>query len=79
MKQTVLLFLIAVGLMSCKELGLKNEYFTHQVKDVKEDDYFTSTYKKPPAFVRFTIKGYLTHEILYHERELVTDSFISCR
>ena len=79
MKQTVLLFLIAVGLMSCKELGLKNEYFTHQVKDVKEDDYFTAEYKKPPAFVRFTIKGDLSHDakILYDEKELAADTVSS--
>jgi hypothetical protein len=79
MKQTVLLFLIAVGLMSCKELGLKNEYFTHQVKDVKEDDYFTTTYKKPPAFVRFTIKGDLSHDakIIYAERDLAADTISS--
>ena len=79
MKQTLLFFLIAACLMSCKELGLKNEYFTHQVKDVKEDDYFTTTYKKPPAFVRFTIKGNLSHDakILYHEKDLATDTVSS--
>jgi hypothetical protein len=62
MKKTVLLFLITASLMGCKELGLKDENFTHQVEDVKGDDYFTIENKKNPAFVYFTIEGELSHD-----------------
>lgn len=62
MKETVLLFLIAAGLTGCETLGLKDEKFIHQVKDVKQDDYFIIENKKTPVFVRFTIEGELSHD-----------------
>lgn len=63
MNKTVLLFLVTASLMGCKELGLKDENFTHQVEDVKVDNYFTFENKKVAASsVSFSIEGELSHD-----------------
>jgi hypothetical protein len=74
MKQSILLFLVAASMMGCEELGLKDEKFTHLVRDVKEDDYFIIENKKQPAFVRFTIEGELSHDAKLFWKDTAPDA-----
>lgn len=63
MKKTILLFLATANLVSCKELGLKDENFTHEVVDVKRVDYFTVNNKSlAVSSVSFSIEGELSHD-----------------
>ncbi|MCE7061962.1 hypothetical protein [Dyadobacter sp. CY343] len=62
MRQTLLLFFVAAGLIGCEALGLKDEKFYHQVTEVNKDDYFIIENRKQPTFVFFTIEGDLSHD-----------------
>jgi hypothetical protein len=76
MKQSVLLFLMAAGMFGCKELGLKDEKFDHQVPDVGKEHYFVIENKKQPASASFSIEGELSHDakILWSGSEPVADT-----
>lgn len=76
MKQTLLLFLATASLTSCESLGLKDEKFTHEVKNVGEDEFFTFENKKQPSFVFFTIEGELSHDakLLWRDHMPETDT-----
>ncbi|MCE7038731.1 hypothetical protein [Dyadobacter sp. CY312] len=76
MKQALFAILLASGIMGCETLGLKDEKWTHQVKDVKNNDYFTIDNKGPAASVTFNIEGELSHDarILWYYEEPDADT-----
>jgi hypothetical protein len=76
MKQTLLLFLIIAGLTGCEQLGLKDEKWTHHVKDCSRQDYFIIENEKQAVFVRFNIEGQLSHDakLLWSDRTPGADS-----
>jgi uncharacterized GH25 family protein len=74
------LLLAASVLSGCKELGLKDENFTHKVQDVKENDVFVIHSKGiANTFARFTVEGDLSHDarIVWSDREITSDTVVA--
>ena len=79
MKHVLFVIFSASVIMGCETLGLKDEKWTHQVRDVHRNDYFAIKNKGPAASVTFNIEGELSHDakILWSDREPDSDTSFS--
>ncbi|REA57431.1 hypothetical protein DSL64_24060 [Dyadobacter luteus] len=80
MKHAFFLLLTASILSGCKELGLKDENFTHQVKDVNANDVFVIQSKGiANTSVHFTVEGSLSHDarIIWSDQEITADTVVA--